>query len=188
MTIKTPYELAAHYKASDVEKQASYGLLVRDTNFNPGMEAAEFFSIFDAVSPKLLSDTRPLKAAYDHWLLTNSFPMPVQVVDRGYNDGVLKCMSDQAFGVSTTPISHVKFLLKFSDVITTVDEIIAVCEHCCQQLNKNPDYCDSILEIFKELGMFLEDKLEYALKNDYFFFSDEIQENHVLRMLKQIKG
>jgi len=46
-------DLAADYKAKDIERQATYSQFVKDRALKPEMNAKEFYAIYDSVAPKL---------------------------------------------------------------------------------------------------------------------------------------
>ena len=49
-----PADLAADYKARGIKRQEAWSRFVQDKNLSPGMDAADFYKIYDSVSPDLL--------------------------------------------------------------------------------------------------------------------------------------
>lgn len=48
-------ELAGDYKARGIDRQSSYSQFVKDRNLNPGIDAKDFFAIYDLAIAKLIS-------------------------------------------------------------------------------------------------------------------------------------
>lgn len=51
-------DLAADYKARGIDRQAAYGALVKDKNFNPGIDNKEFQRVWDSVEAKPLISSK----------------------------------------------------------------------------------------------------------------------------------
>ncbi|QLE46339.1 hypothetical protein FD723_39710 (plasmid) [Nostoc sp. C052] len=48
-------ELAGDYKARGIDRQSSYSQFVKDRNLNPGIDAKDFFEIYDQAIAKLIN-------------------------------------------------------------------------------------------------------------------------------------
>ena len=70
-------DLAADYKARGIERNASYSQFVKDRNLNPGMNASEFYKVFDRATPARFEESTGgdrVKFSPTHWdNLTESY-------------------------------------------------------------------------------------------------------------------
>jgi hypothetical protein len=92
----TPEQLAADYKARGVDRQAAYSKFIQDMALSPGMDAKEFFKIFDKVTPKQLKRTVGVEAVEPTHIIRYKdkrfTPKKVQITSE--TDAVVKWVSD----------------------------------------------------------------------------------------------
>lgn len=50
-------ELAADYKARGMDRREGFNQLIKDRNLQPGVDAKDFFAVYDSVQPCLLVST-----------------------------------------------------------------------------------------------------------------------------------
>lgn len=101
--------MAAYWKAIGIERQASYSQWVKHTQLKPGMNAKEWFAIWDSVAPRYIIETIPISVVPTHEMKLYASTLVYRVrVDR--QEAIVIHWTHEHGYTGSDPVSSIEWL------------------------------------------------------------------------------